>query len=139
MVERKNLNFHGVYTDLKVALYTYARFLDLKSNFDFPWIATNTKISDKAMSYSKGVGIKMTSWSYPQKESLRDLITQKKLYPVTILKSVDAHAKWNLSDANIFFAKDLLELSVQELKERTKLKDSVLRNLISDAKGVLRK
>ena len=139
MVECKYHNSLGVYTDLKVALYTYARFLDLKNKFDFPWIVTNTRVSDKAMSYSKGVGIKLTSWSYPEKESLRDLITQKKLYPVTILRSVDAHVKWKLSVANIFFARDLLELSVQELKERTKLKDSVLRSLISDAKGVLRK
>ncbi len=109
MVECKYHNKPGIHSDLKVAMYTYARFLDLKKYFDQPWLITNTKCTPTAFRYAKGVNLEITSWHYPKGKSLRDLIEKKKLYPITMLNSVRGDIKYKLIKANIILAKDLLE------------------------------
>lgn len=136
MVELKYHNSPGIYTNLKVALYVYARFLDLKKKFDKPWLATNTRLSRNALDYAKGVGMKVTSWQYPKKDNLRELIEKKKLYPITILKSVDDSTKWKLSNAGIMLAMDLFNYDLKELKKKTKLSENVLKKILGECKAV---
>ncbi len=138
MIECKYHNSPGTQTDLKVALYVYARFLDLKKDFDQPWLATNTKCSDRAIKYAKGVNMKVTGWQYPQNESLQDLIEKKKLYPITILKSVNNYVKWRFSESGILIASDLTRYDLRELKERTKIPEDILRRIVDEARQVYR-
>ena len=136
MVELKYHNSLGVYTNLKVALYVYARFLDLKKRFDKPWLATNTRLSRKALAYANGVGMKVTSWQYPKKDCLRELIEKKKLYPITILKSVNESTKHKLSDAGIMLAMDLVNYDLKELRRKTGISESILKRIIGECKEV---
>tara|TARA_Y100000310_G_C20665123_1_gene807056 strand:+ start:43 stop:843 length:801 start_codon:yes stop_codon:yes gene_type:complete len=136
MIECKYHNSLGVYTNIRAALYVYARFLDLKKKFNQPWLATNTKCSSKAISYAEGVGMKITGWQHPKNESLKDLIEKKKLYPVNILKSVNENIKGKFSKANIILAQDLLNQNINDLKKKTGLSDNVLGQLIEEAKKV---
>jgi|TARA_Y100000310_G_scaffold340081_1_gene434713 hypothetical protein len=136
MVECKFHNSVGIYTNLKVALYTYARFLDLKKSFDSPWLATNTRLSRKAVSYAKAVNMKITSWQYPKGESLQKLIQNKKLYPITILKSVDKSVKHKLSNSGIILVKNLLDYDLQKLKTKTKLQENILKKVIDEARKI---
>ena len=136
MVECKYHNSLGVYTNLKVALYVYARFLDLKKKFDRPWLSTNTKLSRKAIVYANGVNMKITSWQYPEKESLQELIEKKKLYPITILKSVNDSVKWKLSNAGVLLAKNLLDYNLKELKIKTGISENVLKKIVGECKGI---
>ena len=136
MVENKYHNSVGNYTNLKVALYTYARFLDLKKHFDFPWLATNTRLSRKARMYAKGVNMKVTSWNYPKDDCLNSLITKKKLYPITILKSVNDSVKHKFSKENIVLAVNLLDYSLEELKKKTGISEKILRKIIDEARKV---
>ena len=136
MVELKYHNSLGVYTNLKVALYVYARFLDLKKRFDKPWLATNTRLSRKALAYANGVGIKVTSWQYPKKDCLRELIERKKLYPITILKSVNESTKHKLSDAGIMLAMDLFNYNLKELKRKTGISEDILKRILGECKEV---
>jgi hypothetical protein len=98
---------------LHPALYTYARFLDLKEPLDQPWLVTNTKCSNDAINYSKGVNLKITSWKYPQEESLLKLVDEKKLYPITVLNEIDNEIKEKLIKNKIILVKDLLNLPVR--------------------------
>src|SRR3990172_5624940 len=90
MMECKYHNLPGIYTGLREALYTYARFLDLVKGsenktcqkFDQPWLVCNTRFSDDAIQYSECAGLKLLGWSYPE-ENLREMIEKKKLYPIT--------------------------------------------------------
>lgn len=136
MIECKYHNAPGIYTSIKVALYVYARFLDLKNKFDVPWLATNTKFSNKVEKYARGIGMKLTSWQYPKNESLQDLIENKNLYPITILKSVDESVKGKLSQANIMLVLHLLDRDIKELKRRTKLPENILKKVVDEAKGI---
>lgn len=107
MVECKFHNQAGGRTDVKVALYTYARFLDVKTKgFDVPWLITNTKVTSEVKAYADCVGMKIVSWDYPIGESLRELIDRSGLYPVTALTSLSANQKQSLIEKGIVFKKD---------------------------------
>jgi hypothetical protein len=49
------------------------------------------------------------SWSYPQRESLRDLIEKHKLYPVTLLSSLSEPQKQILLDNHIVLVSEVLK------------------------------
>jgi len=139
MIECKYHNEPGTSTRLHPALYTYARFLDLnslKKNFDLPWLVTNTKCSNDARNYSKGVGLKITSWNYPNSSSLRKLITKKKLYPITIVKSISHATKEKLFSAKIMIAKNLLNYSVEDLIQKTGLSKKEIKKILKEVKEI---
>jgi len=136
LVECKYHNAQGIYTDLKVALYTHARFLDLSKNFDHAWLACNTRCTKEARGYAKCVGLKITSWRYPLKESLEKMIEKKKLYPVTILRSVKGFAKDRLFQARIMLAKDLLNYGPEDLKRMTGLPQDTVNKIMEEVRRV---
>lgn len=123
IIEAKFHNSQSIRSDVKTALYTYARFLDIKENkknkFNYkPWLITNTKFTTQAEAYSKCRGIKITSWNYPKKENLINLIENKELYPVTIFSSVNNYSKEKFSKAGIYLAKDLQGFSATDFQEK---------------------
>lgn len=137
MIECKYHNEPGKPTKLQPALYTYARFLDLAKHFDQAWLATNTKCSKDAKAYALGVGLKITSWKYPEKESLIKLIEAKKLYPVTILKNLDTKSRHKLFQADIVLAKNLQKYTVSQLQEKTELSENQIRKILNELSLVL--
>lgn len=137
MIECKYHNQPGIITKLHVPLYTYARFLDLSSyKFDSPWLATNTKCSGEAIKYAKGVGLKVTSWKYPKEDNLEKLIENKKLYPVTILKSVSNDILNKIYDSGFVIAKDLLGFSEYDLSRRIGVDQKTASKIIEEVKIV---
>jgi len=139
MIECKYHNKRGIQTKSKDALYTYARFLDLKGskNFDFPWLATNTKCSFGVKKYAKGVNMKITSWKYPKKGNLQELIMKKGLYPITILKSIGEKTKEKLYHAKIMIAKDLAGYNLDSLMKKTGLSAEMLKKIIDEANKII--
>lgn len=139
IVECKYHNSLGTYIDLKEALYTYARFLDLRGSrhsFDEAWLACNTRSSAEVVKYAKCAGLKLLCWRYPRKSSLETLIEEKALYPITILKSAKGKVLQRLSEANYLLAKDLLTHDFRKMKKRTGLGDAALRKVIKDAEEI---
>lgn len=108
----------GVKSDLQVAMYSYARFLDLKSvricNDDICginefWLITNTKFTTTAENYGSCVGLKMLSWDYPKRNNLHDRIQKAKVYPITVLQNLSASQAETLIARDIILCKDLVE------------------------------
>lgn len=138
MIECKYHNKHGTITRLHPAMYTYARFLDLKKyNFDQGWLVTNTKCSLDARRYAKGVNLKITGWSYPEKESLQKLIEKKGLYPVTILKKVTEKLKERLFDNDILTLKDFENFSEKELEQKLGMNEKQTLELLQNVNEIL--
>jgi len=144
MIECKYHNMPGIYTCLKDALYTYARFLDLEEgshlntcqNFDQAWLVCNTKFSEDAVQYAKCRGLKLIGWSYPQEESLEMMIEAKKLYPITMIRGLDADSIEKMASANFILALDLLRVPLRELNKITKVPLKKLQVFAEDAKKV---
>ena len=139
MIEAKYHNHLGNHTNSQVAMYTYARYLDLKNNpknkIDQGWLITNTKCTHHAVEYARGVGLKITTWDYASKgnRTLQDLIKLKKSYPITILNSVNGKTKQKLLNANIILAKSLLTEDFHQLQQKTGIKEKILKRIIIDA------
>ncbi len=140
LIECKYHNKLGIHTRVKVGLYVYARFLDLKKHFNYPWVATNTKCTPDVINYAKGVNMRITSWDYPKEHSLRALITREHLYPITALKSISEKAKEQLFKSKIFLVKELTELDnkrFNELKRKTHFNNAYLKRIINEAKAII--
>jgi len=108
MIECKFHSLPGGRTDIKVALYTYARFLDIKEKggFDLPWLITNTKVTKEVVSYAGCVGMKITAWDYPVGESLNELIDESNLIPITAATDLSQEQITSLIEKGIVYFKD---------------------------------
>jgi hypothetical protein len=111
LIEAKFHNNAGTRSEVQVPLYINSRFEDLKNkyNFDETWLVTNTKATTEAIAYAECVGMKVVSWNYPEKESLRDLIEEKNLHPITMLSTLSIQQKAHLMANHTIVCKDILE------------------------------
>lgn len=127
IVEVKFHNHHVVKTDVQVALYTYARFLDVKekNNIDNVWLVTNTKLTSEAISYANCKGMPVIAWNYPEKENLQDLVENPQMYPVTLLNSLSQQEKKRLIEKNVVFCQDLITKPDEELFDPLIQKESL--------------
>lgn len=111
MIEVKFHNVSGLKTKVHVALYTKARFDDVKekNNFTEAWLVTNTKITQDAIEYANCNSIKIISWKYPENEGLRDLIERSGLTPITVLTQLSTAQKQELLAKDIVVCKQICE------------------------------
>jgi len=109
MVEAKYHNQTGIKTDVHVAMYTKSRFEDIKKQNGFTnvLLITNTKATSDAIAYALCVGMKIISWSYPEGESLRDLVERKGLHPITTLQALSNFEKQALLRQGIVLCQDI--------------------------------
>lgn len=109
MIEAKFHNMPGIKTNIHVALYTKARFDDVleRNNLNQAWLITNTKITTDAIGYCLCMGMKVTSWNYPEGESLREMIEHSSLIPITALTTLSASQKQMLLTDHIVLCKDI--------------------------------
>jgi Holliday junction resolvase-like predicted endonuclease len=141
MVEAKFHNNPGTRSDVHVALYTQSRFLDLKEKYDLDeaWIVTNTKTTTDAVAYAECMNMKTVSWSYPAEGSLRDLIENSQLRPITMLTSLSGAQKVKLLKNHIVLCRDInanhsyLDLLQLARGEKTRVLDEISFICASDA------
>lgn len=108
----------GIKSDLQVAMYSYARLLDLEKQRicvadicgikEF-WLVTNTKFTSAAERYATCVGLKLLSWDFPKNNNLHDRIERAGVYPVTVLHSLSSKQVESLLARGIILCEDLLE------------------------------
>jgi hypothetical protein len=140
-IEAKYHNAPGIYTGVKDALYVWARYLDLRDgakkgtcpDFNSIWLVTNTKFSSDATDYAECKKMKLLGWRYPLKGGLQDMLEEKRLYPITVLRTLDPDSLGKLAAANMMFCKDLAEMGVEELQKKTRIGEKKLRALQEEA------
>jgi hypothetical protein len=108
----------GIKSDLQVAMYSYARLMDLQEakicredvcGVKEFWLITNTKFTSTARKYGTCVGLKMLSWDYPKNNNLHDRIQRAGVYPITVLQSLSTSQKETLISRDIILCMDLLK------------------------------
>lgn len=106
----------GMKSDIQVALYSYARYLDLESarictadvcGIISLLLATNTKFTEAAIKYAECVGINLLSWDYPKNNSLHDKIERLGVYPVTVLTNLSMSQKQQLLSRGIIVCSEI--------------------------------
>lgn len=126
LIEAKYRNERGIKTHIDAVMYADARLMDIarleesngkekEINSHTLWLFTNTKFTDKAIRYGKCRDIIMTGWNYPPKKTVEDLILAKKLYPITILPSLNKLALEKFAQKGLLLAQDILLYTAEEL------------------------
>ncbi len=121
----------GMKSDLQVALYSYARLLDLKEaricsedicGITELFLITNTKFTTAVERYAKCTGLSLLSWEYPEKDNLHDRIQRTGIYPITVLQTLNQTQKRMLIETNTITTTDIVErpegLSVLNLERQ---------------------
>ena len=117
VVEAKFHSRPGVKSDLQVALYTYARLLDLREQrickedvcgISDLLLVTNTKFTSSAEKYAKCVGLSMLSFNYPRGNTLHDRIERAQIYPITALSSLSQSNKQELIRFGVILCRELV-------------------------------
>lgn len=124
-VECKYHNSPGYKTDIQVALYTYARFLDISDNQqqnpslkNYSWLITNTKVTSEVFDYCRCINLIVTTWTKPEGYGLQDLIIASGLHPVTLLYGISKEKIRSLLD--------------KEIVTCVRLKTAILNNKVDD-------
>jgi len=142
----------GIFRKLhsKDALANHARFLDIlngpffktKKYKDFKIktiLVTNTKFTNRAKNYSNCVGVETLGWKIPRNKGLEYLIEKEKLYPVTILPSLNKYLRDVFVSEKIMLVEDVLKVDPQKFSKRFKISVKYLYPLIKEAKTLLEK
>lgn len=152
MIECKYHNASGIFSGVKDVLYTYARFEDLKQgakfskmNFTQCWLVSNTKFSSDVITYANCKNIILIGWKYPEKVDSRDknaipslkmMLDEKKLYPITALRTIDRSSQERLAAAGLMFCRDLTRTKIEKLEADTGISRRKLKELIAEAEAL---
>ena len=118
VVEAKFHSRPGIKSDLQIALYCYARMLDLQNTaicqedictIKELVVVTNTKFTSAAEDYGACVGLGLLSWDYPHHNNLHDRIQKSGLYPITVLQSLAQSQKRALIDRGLIVCSDIVD------------------------------
>ncbi|MEM1655597.1 MAG: restriction endonuclease [Nitrososphaerota archaeon] len=124
VVEVKHHFNQHAYTGLGTVLELWAALEDLREGYRLgfhPYAFTsailvcNTKISQHAEQYARCKGIMYMGWRYPRAFALSDIVSSKKIYPITMIKSLSAEAVAKLGDRGIVTLNQLLRLKADEI------------------------
>ncbi len=146
LVEAKYHNDPNLKTHVDVVMYADARLIDIVKNesaknqkkYEYAmWVVTNTKFTDTAIQYAKCRGIRLTGWNYPKGESMEDIISDKKMYPVTILPSLPIVILPLLAKKNIILAQDLLTYSASDMIREFEIEKDAAEKLVKETQAVV--
>ncbi len=148
VIECKYHSNGGIPTDVKIALYVYSRFMDIKKAYELNhenrvsinegWLVTNTRCTSDAIKYAGCVGLKIVSWKYPDENSLERMIENKKLYPVTILSSIKKSSLDILFKNDIFLVRDIADIDEGIFIKRSGLDTAAAMTLKKEADELCR-
>ena len=107
----------GIKSDLQVAMYSYARLMDLREQKicsedvcgikEF-WLITNTKFTSSARQYGNCVGLKLLSWDFPKRNNLHDRIQRAGVYPITVLQALSPKQAQTLIERDVILCGDIV-------------------------------
>jgi hypothetical protein len=146
MVECKFHSRRNAVSDVKVPLYVFSRFNDLKEKqhiiFSLKdtvskcWIATNNRFTSDAINFSKCSEMNLLSWDYPLNNSLKTKNDVDCLYPVTCLTTLSLAEKDKLLVLDIILAKELVNNS--DPLEKIGLSSKRIKNVLKEVRELCR-
>ena len=148
MIECKYHNQLGVRSDIKVAMYTHSRFLDIRDAWEQSekhtdvhqgWLVTNTKPTKEAIQYAACVGLRIIAWRYPRRWGLEYFIERKKLYPITILPSFPHEALERVSVAGVLLVADVLRYTPRDFAMQFAIDGVRAAKMFQEAKRLMQK
>lgn len=119
VVECKFHNSEGTKSDVVVALYMYARYMDIAEAISEPgytssvWIATNTKLTSQALDYAMCRNMQILTVEQPEGHSIINRVVAQNLFPITSIRSLDQYLN-KLFDDDVILLADILGVDVAQ-------------------------
>lgn len=138
LMECKFHNQQGKISNVQVPLYLNSRFEDIRSVWQHlpgnslksfqGWVVTNTRFSSDALEYGRCAGLHLVSWDYPAGNSLREMIEQSGLFPITAITLLTIKQKQHLLARDIVLCSQLIDQPavLDELGLASGKKDKIL-------------
>ena len=141
LTECKFHNSLGIVSNVKIPLYVHSRYRDVLNNWQKTshkllkcCVVTNTKFSSDAVKYGVCEGLSLLSWDYPANKSLRNLIDESGLYPITCLTSLTNKEKEIILLEGIVLCKELLKK--EALLYEIRISPTRIPNILSEIKSL---
>ncbi|MFC1685423.1 restriction endonuclease [Nanoarchaeota archaeon] len=134
MVEAKYHNKPWIFSSIQTALYVYARFLDVQSEFTRPMIVVNTKFSRQSKQYAKGVGMYLMGWKYPEGDSLEQNIEKLGVYPITMLRCINREQTQMLLKSKVVLIETLANKTPKELVKLLRVSHKKAEKILHDSR-----
>lgn len=137
IIEAKYRNEYKLKTHINQVMYADARLGDIRRRAEkegdtreyFVWVVTNTKFTNSAVNYVAYRDVQLMGWDYPKFINLKKIVSERKLYPVTILPSITKKALKVLADKKIILVKSLFGLTAVEIAEKCGVSQIVSKKL----------
>lgn len=140
LVECKFYNSQGKFASVQVPLYIRSRVDDIvKKRQSLPefqnvkfhgWVVTNTRFTSDAMAYGECSGLNLLSWDYPESNSLKKMVEDERIFPVTTLTQLSKAEKEKLLSQGTVLCRQILEqprlldeLDIKQNKKRRVLQE----------------
>jgi len=146
MVECKFHSARETKSDVKVPLYVFSRFNDLKERKQIVfsknetiskcWIVTNNRFTSDAVDFAKCSGMNLLSWDYPKGNNLKTKNDIDCLYPVTCLTTLSLAEKDKLLILDVILAKELINNS--EHLDKIGLSANRIKNVLKEVRELVR-
>ncbi len=132
------------FCDVKVPLYIHSRFMDVeqelkknaghKDTIFIGGLVTNTRFSSDALKYGICMGMYLLSWDYPAGKSLKSLIDQSGLHPLTSLLTLSKFEKQQLLDKGIILCKNLI--GKEKVLKEIQISETRIEKIISEVEDL---
>lgn len=144
MMECKFHNRRGLKSNVKVTLYVYARYLDIRDQWEAQqddthnihqvWVITNTKFTSEAIKYGLCKRMALVSWAYPRNKGLGTRIDTSGLHPITALTSITLKQKKLLIKEGLVLCRDAAKY--RGALNKLGLSTAQINNIIKEAQDV---
>lgn len=122
---------------IQTVLYVNSRFRDLSNEYNDVLIVTNTKFSEQAVKYATCSGMNLLGWSYPRGGSLQRKIEENKIWPVTMIPSLNRKELDFCIHNGLILLEEVTKLDFKTLKHKLKTSSSRARRLLENAKKLM--
>ena len=137
IVEAKYRNDYKTKTHINTVMYADARLGDIRRRANksgdhreyYMWVVTNTQFTEAAVSYVGHRDLQLMGWDYPKYINLMKIVSDKKLYPVTILPSITQKALKGLAADGIVLIKSLAGMKAADYVKHYGLSESLAEKL----------
>lgn len=143
LVECKFHNSEGKRSDVVVAMYTHARFIDIE-NADrrdkrkvIGWLATNTKLTLEALKYVRCKGMHLLSVENPFDDNITTKVRDLGLFPISSIDMLEPYIPM-LMNSEYVLLEDLLRLDA-ETALQLGLPTALLNSAQNQARAILEK
>ena len=126
-------------------MYFMSRMIDLRENeFNYfntklkptkGFLVTNAYLTSDSIDWASYYNIGMISWNYPEKMSLKYLIDNLAIYPITCLTTLTKEQHKVLLQANCLLVKDII--AKEDYIKSLNLPNDLLEELVMEAKELI--